>query len=81
MKLVVVSQNGCNPCQQVKNFLKDEGVEFELVNISETPEAIEEYGVMSTPVTILIDEEDDNEEIGRVNGFDEEAIEVLVDQL
>lgn len=80
MKLVVVSQNGCNPCTMVKNFLNGEGVEFESVNISETPDAIEEYGVMSTPVTILIDEEE-GEEVARVAGFNPPQLEVLIEQL
>lgn len=80
MKLVVVSQNGCTPCTMVKNFLNGEGVVFDEVNITTNPEAIEEYGVMSTPVTILIDEDDD-EEIARVAGFDPPQLEVLISQL
>lgn len=79
MKLVVVSQNGCNPCTMVKNFLNGQEVEFESVNISETPEGIEQYGVMSTPVTILIDE--DGEEVTRVSGFNPPQLEVLISQL
>lgn len=78
MKLVVFTQNGCRPCAMVKNFLQGNDVEFETVNVSENPEAIEEHGIMSTPVTILFDED---EEIGRVVGFNPEDLEVLAEQL
>ena len=78
MKLVVVSQNGCNPCTMVKNFLANEDVDFEVVNLSETPEKQEDFGVMSTPVTILFDED---EEVSRVAGFKPDELEVLVSQL
>lgn len=78
MNIKVISQNGCNPCQMVKNYLTEEGVEFEEVNISNDHDAIDVYSVMSTPVTILFDED---EEIARVNGFRPDDLDVLISQL
>lgn len=78
MYIVVVSQNGCNPCQMVKNFIKNEDIEFTEVNISTDSDAIEKYGVMSTPVTILFD---GDEEIARVVGYNPPDIETLISQL
>lgn len=86
MKLVVVSQNGCMPCLMVKNFLNGNDVEFTEFNIH-TQDKIEVAGeeftredlsIMSTPVTILFDED---EEIGRVAGKDLGDIQVLIDQM
>lgn len=85
MKLVVVSQNGCNPCTAVKNFLNGEGVEFEEFNIHQK-DSIKIEGkemtridldVMSTPVVILFDGE---EEVARA-GKDIGDIEVLISQM
>lgn len=85
MKLVVVSQNGCNPCTMVKNFLTNEEVKYFIFNLS-IQESIEINGAkynkedfMGTPVTLLIDE--DGEEIARVNGFSPPQLQVLIDQL
>ena len=77
MQIVVLSQNACNPCTEVKNFLTDEGVEFIEINISEKPNAVEEFNIMSTPVTILFDE---GEEIVRVNGYKRMDLEALINQ-
>jgi thioredoxin-related protein len=87
MELVVVSQNGCNPCNMVKNFLTNEKeVDFKVFNLT-TDEFVEvdgikftadELGVMGTPVTILFD---GDEEVARVVGFNPPELEVLVDQL
>jgi glutaredoxin len=86
MKLVVVSQNGCVPCMHVKNFLKGNEVEFTEFNIHVQDEieiegtkfTKEDLGIMSTPVTILFD---GDEEIARVAGKDFGDLETLVEQL
>lgn len=78
MNLIVITQNGCDPCQRVKNYLNDEDVQFETVNINEDRSAIDKYGVMSAPVTILMDED---EEVARVIGYQESEIDVLISQL
>jgi hypothetical protein len=86
MKLVVVSQNGCMPCMAVKNFLIGNDVEFtefnihvqDFINLEGVQYTREDLNIMSTPVTILFD---GDEEIGRVAGKDTSDIQVLVDQL
>lgn len=78
MELIVLSQNGCAPCKALKLFLQEEDIEFTEINLSEQPEMIEEYNVMSTPVTVLSDE---GEEITRVNGFPREQILELAENL
>ena len=80
MKIVLISQQGCNPCTMVKNYLLDNDVEFEYVNITEFPEKVIDYNIMSTPVTILIDEDED-EEVARVAGFEPSHLDVLISQL
>ena len=86
MKLVVVSQNGCNPCIMVKNYLDDADVEYKIFNLSDE-EFVEVEGenltsddlaIMATPITILFDGAD---EVSRVRGFDPEQLEVLISQL
>lgn len=78
MEIIVLSQNGCVPCSMVKKYLANEGVDFREINISEAPSAVEEFGIMSTPVTILMDE---GEEVVRVKGFAPDDLEALAEQL
>lgn len=86
MKLVVVSQNGCMPCNMVKNFLKGNEVEFtefnihvqDFVEVEGEKLTREDLQVMSTPVTILFD---GDEEIARVAGKDLGDLETLIEQL
>lgn len=78
MELIVLSQNGCIPCKMVKQFLNSEEVDFIEYNISEEADKIEEFGIMSTPVTILMDEEG---EVARVNGFSPDDLLTLAEQI
>jgi len=78
MNLVLLTQNGCNPCTMVKNYLNSEKASFEVVNISVESEAVEQYNIMSTPVLILLD---GDEEIARVAGFKPSDIDVLIEQM
>lgn len=78
MELFVLSQTTCAPCKILKNYLKNEEVEFTEININVEPEAVEKYGITSTPVTILMDGE---EEIVRVHGFAPDQLEDLIEQL
>lgn len=78
MKLVVITQTVCPYCDRVKNFLHGQDINFSAVNVDNDKNAIEEYGVMSTPVTILFDED---EEIARVVGFNPPELAVLIEQL
>lgn len=78
MKLTVISQNGCNPCTMVKNHLDSLDANYDVINVSEDKDAIEKFNIMSTPVTLVLDE---GEEVARVSGFKPDDLEVLVDQL
>jgi hypothetical protein len=62
----------------VKNLLEVNNVPFKEVNISEDESAVETYDIMSTPVTILLDE---GEEVVRVNGYKVPDLHALIDQL
>ena len=60
-------------CARVKEFLSQQGIEFTERNIltDETAlEELEEYGVMTTPVTVIDDE--------IVIGFDQAKLELLL---
>lgn len=76
MEIIVISQNGCVPCQHVKHFLNSTEVEYTEVNISEDSSAIEKYGIMSTPVTIL---KEGDEEIKRASGSEMSKIVDIVE--
>lgn len=80
MYLVVFSQDNCNPCSELKLFLTNEEVEFKEVNLSkpDNKKFIDKYGIMSAPVTILFDEEDD-EELARISGAKESDLEAILD--
>lgn len=87
MELLVVSQTTCKPCVLVKNYLNEQEVEYKVFNIT-NEESVEiqgveytasELSIMSTPITILFDE--DGEEISRVAGANESSLDVLISQL
>lgn len=73
-KLIVYSTNMCPWCTRVKEFLKENGIEFEDINVQEdkekAKEMVEKSGQMGVPV-IDID--------GHIIvGFDEERIKELL---
>jgi thioredoxin 1 len=78
-KLTVLSQVGCRPCEMVKHFLQDKGIDYESVNVQEHPEVAGEFGIMSTPVTILLD--DNGKEVKRSAGFNPVQLEELLNEL
>lgn len=60
MRIVKIEKNGCVPCNILSNMIYDLapeltelGVSVKTVNISDNPEAIEEYGISSVPVLIF----------------------------
>lgn len=79
MKLIKLYQPNCRPCVFVENFLKDQGVKYESVNVQENPDVAAEYGIMATPVTILLD--DKGEEVQRSSGFNSEELEDMISKL
>ncbi len=78
-KIVVLSQPGCGKCVMVKKLLKADAVEHDVVNIRKEPEYIERYGISSTPVTLLLDD-DGVTELQRIHGFDRDALKALEKQ-
>lgn len=71
MKLIKFKQTVCPSCEILETFITEElGVNADVTyNISEGGEALEnagKYGIMGTPVLLLIDEE--GKEVDRVAG-------------
>jgi glutaredoxin-like protein NrdH len=55
MKPILYTQNGCRPCDMLKNFLQDNDLEVDVRNISENDEyktEVKALNVMSTPVLV-----------------------------
>ena len=71
MKIKVYSTTMCPWCVKAKEYLKEKGVEFEDINVSENQEAakemIEKSGQMGVPVIMI------NDRI--IVGFDQAAID------
>lgn len=74
--LLKLEKYRCKFCDDMSKFLDGEGVEYTAVNIEDHPEVASQYGVMTAPVLILLDE---NEEVvDRVDGFfRDQVIELL----
>ncbi|MBU1135162.1 MAG: glutaredoxin family protein [Nanoarchaeota archaeon] len=71
MKVIVYSTKTCPYCDMLKDFLKEKGVEFEEIDVSQNQEKaremVEKSGQMGVPVTEI------NGKI--IVGFNKEAIE------
>ncbi|WP_341323486.1 glutaredoxin family protein [Solibacillus sp. FSL H8-0523] len=78
-RLFVITKPNCGGCSLVKNYLDDKEIEYETIDGFENPEILVEFGIMSFPVAILVDENE--HEIDRVNGFNPEALSLLVEDL
>lgn len=78
-KIIKFEQPNCVPCKMVSNFLNDKGIDYTAYNVLEDFNETEKYFIMSTPVTILLDDNDN--EVERVVGYDPEQLEELVSQL
>lgn len=57
MKLIKFEQPNCNPCSMVSNYLDSKSIPYDKVNVLEEPEKAGEFGIMSVPVTLLVDDE------------------------
>jgi thioredoxin 1 len=75
-KIIKLEQPGCRPCQMVSMFLGDQGVEYETIDVTENPDVASHYGVMGVPVTILLDDEDN--EVKRSQGFNPSELEEII---
>jgi glutaredoxin len=75
-KVIIYSQETCQPCHEEKLWLKDNGIEFEERDIRKNDEFLQELinlGASSTPTTIIKD--GDSEEY--ILGFDAEKFAEL----
>ncbi|WP_342007791.1 glutaredoxin domain-containing protein [Bacillus sp. YBsi01] len=54
MRRIKLEQPNCNPCRMVTNYLKDMGVEYNIINVIENPEVGAEYGVMGFQLQFLL---------------------------
>ena len=79
MKLIKITQDGCRPCTLVSNYLNDNAIDYDEVNISQDKTAIEKFNIMGTPVTILTD--DHGVEYARVVGYDPVGLDEIITQL
>lgn len=79
MKLIKLFQPNCTPCEYVENYLQNKDVVYESINLQENPDVAGKYGIMSAPVTILLD--DNGDEVGRSIGFKPAEIDKLISQL
>jgi len=76
MKLLVLSKTVCGGCTLLKDFLAREEVKHDVAYVDKDVEVAVKYGVMSAPVTILLDDNDN--EVSRVFGYDEEEVKKLI---
>lgn len=81
MKLIKFETANCMPCKMVDSLMNDKNIEVdERIDISIDPETVKkEYGVMTVPVLMLLDEK--GAEIARASGFNPPEIEKLIAQL
>jgi len=77
-KVTVFSSPACPYCVQVKEFLKESKVEFDVVDLGKEPDKaqqlVEKTGQMGVPVTII--DNDGKEEI--VVGFNQEQLKQIL---
>lgn len=57
-QIIVYSMDDCIECNMVKQVLTEEGIPFEVRNISDVPayqKEVEQYGFLGVPVTVFGD--------------------------
>lgn len=79
MKLIKLEQPNCRNCGFVANFLGDKGIDYETIDVTVNPNVAAKYDIMSTPVTILLD--DDGNELQRSMGFNPSELEDIVSKM
>lgn len=78
-QLIKLEQPNCRPCSMVSEFLVNNGVTYTTYDVTEKPEKAAEYGVMSVPVTILLD--DNGKELQRSIGCNYGELEEMISKL
>lgn len=79
MKLLKFYKDSCPSCVLVTQYLDSKGVQCESINPFEQPEYGARYNLMSVPVTILLDENDN--EVLRSNGYVATQLDEMIAQL
>lgn len=79
MHLVKFYKDNCGPCTRVDNYLKDQEVQFVSINAIKEPKKAAAFKIgMSVPVVLLMD---GDEEVKRINGFNEAVLEEMISLL
>lgn len=78
MNILVLTQNNCRYCGMVKQYLDDNEVEYDTVNMSDETEYQTKYDVMGAPTIVLLDDE---EVIAKSTGFDPDTLDTFIGQL
>ncbi len=79
MNLIKFEQEKCAHCIMVGNYLDSAGVQYEKVNAQQNPKRASQFGIMSVPVVILLDDEDN--EIERSIGYKPAELQSMVEKL
>ena len=62
-KIILFGKEGCSPCQNVKDFLKEEKVDYEFVDAYEDLEKSIEFNIVHVPTLLVLE---NGEELKRV---------------
>lgn len=78
MKIIKFGKPGCEPCEKVEKYLKENEVDYTSINPyeSEEFELIMKHKVTTVPVTVLVDA--DGNELSRKAGYNEKALQHLI---
>ena len=74
MKIKIYSMSNCLKCQQLKEFLKEENIQFEDVNISDNERAKQEMIYKSKQNSAPVIEIRKSHSVGILVGFDKEIL-------
>lgn len=78
-KIIKFEQPNCSPCKMVSQHLEMHGVEYEAVDAFDNAELSAQFGVMSVPVTVLVD--DSGSEIKRSIGYKPAELDDIINSL
>lgn len=79
MKVIKFEKENCTPCKMVQNYLEDNQIAVEKINPFDKPDEAITYNIGSVPVTILLDNQ--NNEIQRSVGFKPDELEEIISKL
>lgn len=79
VKLLKFEKDNCPACTMVENFLNENDVVAEKVNPFDNPKLAVKYKISSVPVTILLDEEEN--EVQRSIGFKPDQLNEIISKM